>query len=383
MPVTASDSNKAAVFFYRIGRWVDRLELRGVDTAYITLPEHSWRVALTNGEVGIHADYTTWIDPGSRVSLHSQTTPSVDIGFNAGFRGIGGGYSWDVLNAYSTHWNVSAGSKFIGLEFIRDVSTNLTGEFLVDGKKDPILPTLNKGEIRMASTSLGIWYALNAAHYSHNAAIKQSFLQRKPAGSLLLSVAYMSSEMNILDSAKYIQDEDMSVLFDGVTGTITRQVAVGIGYGINYTPNQGKVLLHVAANMQVVCYSVNHVMYAPPPSVYMPGEPQYALRPAKPVHVTGNMRAAVSWEINRWVHLSAWAQVNNLGFSSKSENLSMLSICNWHWQAHLNVGVRFGAGEKRVRQVLGEPDRLESPVEEIRKSKLPRWVTDYFFSSAQ
>ena len=379
---TASNSNKAAAFFYRIGEWVDNFQLRGLDTAYIALPEHSWRVALTVGGTGINATYTTWADPGTPIALRSQTTPSLELGFNAGYRGYGGGYSWDVLNAYSTKWNLSLGSKFVGIDFLRHVSTNLNGQFAVAGTLDPSMPELHKGEFRIASTSLTAWYALNGAHYSHNAATKQSFIQKRTAGSLLLSVAYMVSEMNILDSAKYIRDKDMSLLFDGVTGMITRQVAVGIGYGINYTPNHGKVLLHAAANMQVVCYSINHVSYDPEDNVTIHGEPQYVLRPASPVHVSGIMRAAVSWEINQWVHLSAWGQANNMSFASKAGDLSTLSINNWHWQAHINIAVRFGAGKKRVREVLGEPEL--TPAAETKaekKSTMPIWVTDYFFSS--
>lgn len=366
---------------------MDNFQLRGLDTNYIALPEHSWRLALTNGEVGIHATYTTMVDPATAITLRAQSTPSLGIGFNAGYRGYGGGYSWDVLNAYTTNWNISYGSKFIGVEFMRNVSTNLNGYFSVNGHADGSLPTLNKGEFRVSNTSLYAWYALNFTHYSHNAALKQCYLQKRTAGSLLLSVAYMSSQMNILDTAKYIRDEDMSILFDGVTGMVTRQVAIGIGYGINYTPNHGKVLLHAAANMQVVCYSINHVSYATASNVYMPGEPQYVLRPDKPVHVTGNMRAAISWEINRWVHLSAWAQANNLCFASKAGDLSTLSISNWHWQAHLNIGVRFGAGKKRVREVIGAPE-LPVPMDQPddsqpKKKKLPQWLTDYFFSPTE
>lgn len=385
-PLAAASSDqpgKAAVFFCRVGKWVDDYQLRGLDTSYIDLPENSWHVALTNGEVGIYNKYSTWLDPATAVTMRAQTTPSLDLGFNAGYRGYGGGYSWDVLNAYTTKWNLSVGSKGYGVEFMRNVSTNLNGKFYVGDMHDPSMPALNKGEFRIANTSLTAWYALNAAHYSHHAATKQSYIQKRTAGSLLLSVSYMSSEMNILDSAKYIQDEDMSILFDGVTGMITRQVAVGIGYGINYTPNHGKVLIHADANMQVVCYSINHISYAPPTNVYMPGEPQYVLRPASPVHVAGNMRAAVSWEINRWVHLSAWAQANNLSFTSKSGYMSKLTISNWYWQAHLNVGVRFGAGRQHIRQVLGEPEQKAAAGETTRKSNLPQWVTDYFFSSMQ
>ena len=382
MPIMASEkSDKAAAFFFRIGQWVDHFQLSGLDTAYITLPEHSWSVALNNSEVGINDTYTTWVDPATPISLRSQTTPSLGLGFNAAYRGYGGGYTWDVLNAYTTNWNVSMGSKYLGIEFMRNVSTNLTGQFLVDGQVDPSMPTLNKGELRIANTSLAAWYALNSAHYSHNAATKQSYIQKRTAGSLLLSVAYMSSQMNILDSAKYIDDPDMSLLFDGVSGMITRQVAIGVGYGINYTPNRGKVLLHAAANMHVVCYSINHISYALANRDDIHGEPQYALHPASPVHVAGTMRAAVSWEISQWVHLSAWAQANNLSFASKAGNMTTLRIDNWHWQVHINVGVRFGAGKKRVREVLGEPTPASTPSAPEKKSNLPQWLTDYFFSS--
>ena len=374
--------NKAAVFFHRVGQWIDRFELSGLDTNYITLPEHRWRITLNNGEVGIRANYTTWADPSTPMTLRAQTTPSVELGFNAGYRGLGGGYSWDVLNAYTTNWNLSFGNKSLGIEFLRNVSTNLTGQFYVADQLAANTPMLNKGEFRISNTSLTARYVMNAAHYSHEAATKQSYIQKRTAGSLILSVSYLSSEMQILDTLKYIKDEDMSTLMDGVTGMITRQVALGLGYGINYTPNHGKVLLHASANMQVVCYSINHVSYMTPKGVYLPGEPHYVLRPSSPVHVSGSMRAAVSWEICRWAHLSLWAQANNLSFRSKAGDLTSLNISNWHWQAHLNIGVRIGAGKKRAVQVLGEPETPFGPAEPTKKSKLPQWVTDYFFSSS-
>ena len=375
-------ASKGTVFFFRVSRWVDDFQLRGLDTNYIALPEHSWRVALSTGGVGIHSRYTTWVDPATAVTLRSRTIPNIDVGFNIAYRGYGGGYSWDVLNPYTTKWNISLGGNSFGLEFVRNVSSNLTGKFYMDDEWMTTTPVLNLGEVCLSTSSLKAWYALNTVHYSHNAAIDQSYIQKRTAGSLLLSVAYMSCQMAITDSAKYIKDESAVTLIDDVTGMITRQVAVGIGYGINYTPNRGKVLIHAAANMQVVCYSVNHVSYALPSSSPMHGEPQYVLHPAVPVHVTGNMRAAVSWEINRWVHLAAWAQASHLRFASKSGDMSTLSIANWNWQAYINVGVRFGAGRKRVREVLDEPDQpLLAPDLPAKKRKLPRWLTDYFFSS--
>lgn len=376
--------SKAEAFFCNVGTWIDNFQLRGLDTNYIALPEHRWRVALSNSEVGVNSSYTTWVDEATPITLVSRTSPSVEVGFNAGFRGYGFGYSWDVLNAYTTNWNMSLGGRGLGVEFTRTVSTNIEGKFLVNGSLDATLPNVVKGDIQMANTSLAVWYSLNAAHYSHNAAIKQDYIQKKSAGSLLLSVAYMSSSMTVLDTRKYLENETMVTLFDGVTGTTTRQVALGLGYGINYTPNKGKVLLHASAHMRLVCYSVNHVTYILPDSIVLPGEPQYMLKPNKPVHVTGTFRAAVSWEINRWVHLSAWSQANLLQFKSKAGDLTALNIDNWNWQVHLTVGVRFGMDKKRTQQILGQqtpPPAAPIAATDAKKSKLPQWISDFFFSS--
>ena len=372
--------NKGLLFFYRTGEKVDRLLLQSVDTDYICLPDHSWHVELTNGEVGIHSTYTTWLDPSIASQLISHTTPSIELGFNAGYRGFGFGYSWDLMNAYTTHWNLSLGGQGYGVEFRRDVSTNMHGQFQFnDGTGPGEVPQLEKGEWMSAYTSLSAWYALNAAHYSHNAATKQSYIQRKSAGSLLLSVAYMSSQMQIMDSLKYLKDPSTATVIDGVTGMITRQVAVGIGYGINYTPNKGKVVLHAAANMQVVCYSINHITYEMSQEMQLPGNPLFMLRPSKPVHVTGNMRAAVSWEINEWVHLCAWGQANNLRFESQAGDLTFLQINNWYWQARINIGVRFGAGKKRIREALGDDYNLIAPSLPVKNRNIPKWISEFFY----
>jgi len=59
------------------------------------------------------------------------------------------------------------------------------------------------------------------------------------------------------------------------------------------------------------------------------------------VHVTGNVRAAISWEINKWAHMSLWATGDNIRFrSEKTVNDNELFLTN----------------------------------------KLPLWLTDYFWS---
>ena len=378
--------SKGTLFFFRLADRIDRFMLQKVDTNYISLPEHRWRLAFTSGMLGINStlESKTAVDGLSSplvISLYSRTTPSVDLGFYAGFRGLGFSYSWDVLHAYDRRLNFNIGSKVIGLDFSYQTSNNITTQMAVDKELLPFMTT--DKALTVTNANLSVWYALNAAHYSHHAAVKQTYIQRQTAGSLLLHLSYMSSRIAAGDTViiEGAQRPTFSALMSDVTGMTTRQVAVGIGYGINYTPNHGKVLLHLSAAAMLVCYSVNHISYYVPDSakVNLPGEPMYVLHPAQPVHVTGNVRAAVSWEINRWVHLSAWATGDNIRFySEKAYNDNELFLSNWNWKVQLTVGVRLGVDGKRIREAL--KDDPVPPAQPVRTTKLPQWFTDYFFS---
>ncbi len=379
--------SKGLLFFYHMGNWADNYLRRGIDTTYIDLPEHSWRFAATVASTGINTSISS-TKPDDQWSLLNSSMPSVEVGFYAGYRGIGFGYSWDVLHAYSRRLNFSFGSKYIGLDF----SLQTSGDFSTNiAYNSDVLGKLGTNLVTVSNANLDIWYVLNAAHYSHNAAVKQSYIQKKTAGSLLLHLSYMSHQVRFNDTLQLIGPEGeqpialLPALMSGMTGMTTRQVAVGLGYGINYTPNKGKVVLHASAALMLVCYSVNHIMYYVPDSLReeLPStaEPMFVLQPAVPVHVTGNVRAAVSWEINRWIHLSAWAIGDHIRFrSAAAAGGNMLSLANWSWKAQLNIGVRFGAGQNRLERALGKPVLPPETPSEFKKSKLPRWLTDFFWS---
>lgn len=378
--------SKGLRFFYRVGRWTDDYLRKGIDTTYIDLPEHSWRFAATVASLGVNSRIASE-HGGEQLALLNRAMPSVDLGLYAGYRGIGFGYAWDVLHAYSRRLSFSFGSKYIGVDFSLQTSGDVATTLAY---KNQVLGDLGSNLVRFTNANLNIWYALNAAHYSHNAAIKQSYIQKKTAGSLLLHLSYMSHQVHFTDTLQLPSTNSekniglLPALMSGMTGMSTRQVAVGIGYGINYTPNKGKVVLHASAAMMLVCYSVNHISYFVPDSVTreLPsGEPMYVLHPAIPVHVTGNVRAAVSWEINRWIHLSAVATGDHLRFlSAATANGNTLLLSAWSWKAQLAFGVRVGAGRDRLERALGKSVEPSALPADLRKNKLPRWLTDFFWS---
>ena len=381
--------SKGLLFFYRTGAWVDKYLMHDLDTSYICLPEHSWSVAFTTGTLGINSTTNSTskveaLDFPLTLSMLNRTTPSVDFGFNAGFRGFGFGYAWDAFHAYARRLNFSFGSKHIGVEFSHQTSTNIHTDVAMDGVQLSKMSFDNV--VTISNTNLDVWYALNAAHYSHNAATKQSYIQRKSAGSLLLHLSYMSSQIRLDDTITVPEATKPTLpsLMSGMQQMTTRQVAVGIGYGINYTPNQGKVLLHMSATAKLVFYSINQIYYTTQDTaVKAYVAPCYNIMPERPVHVSGSMRAAVSWEINQYVHMSAWGQAENVRFATGTED-TRAKFSNWNWHAHLNVGVRFGVGKTRVRKIVETADKLDpeinTPPAAVRKSRLPQWITDYFFS---
>lgn len=392
--------NKALLFFYRTGNWVDRYLQRGIDTSYIGLPEHSWRIAYTNGMIGINSNLTSFSEAQDNsvqtITLLNKTTPSVDLGFYAGYRGFGFGYSWDAIHAYAQRLSFSLGSKFIGIDFGIHTSTNIHTNLQFGDQQSW---DFGKDKVTITNASLNLWYALNARHYSHQAAVKQSYIQKQTAGSFLVHLAYTSSQVQLKDTLRYTDNNVplLPLLMSSLTAIRTRQIAVGIGYGINYTPNKGKVVLHASAAAMLVTYTVNLASFYLPDSIAegLPDDPMYNLNPSYPVHVTGNMRAAVSWEINKWVHLNAWATAENIRFRSDwTANDNYIKLSNWNWKVQAAVGVRFGAGKDRLQRALYGNDASKlandaatqlndataSPNDGPKKSRLPRWLTDFFWS---
>lgn len=391
--VKEKKTSKGLLFFYRCGNWVDNYLRKDIDTNYIDLPEHSWRLAFTAGSLGVNSTITStayYPEPlGTlHVTLLNKTIPSMDLGFNAAYRGFGFGYSWDLLHAYSQRLNFSFGSKFIGLDFNIQTSTNINTRLAIND--NPVNGINENNAVVITNANLSIWYALNAAHYSHNAAIKQSYIQKKSAGSLLLFASYMYSHIQLKDTLT-VPNADRPTfpsLMSGMIGIQTRQIAVGLGYGINYTPNHGKVILHASAAAMLVTYSLNHISYYIPDSLLkeLPsGEPMYRIASSSPVHVTGNVRAAISWEINKYIHLSAWATGDHIRFKSvRTANENELTLAEWNWKVQVTLAARLGAGRDRVQRALRSNGLTNEGVKELgkerKKSRLPLWLTDYFWS---
>ena len=73
-----------------------------------------------------------------------------------------------------------------------------------------------------------------------------------------------------------------------------------------------------------------------------------------------------------------------------------MSLKNWNWKVQASVGVRFGAGKDRLQRALEAPQPPEGgevrglevrglepkglEAKEVKKSRIPKWITGYFWS---
>ena len=61
-----------------------------------------------------------------------------------------------------------------------------------------------------------------------------------------------------------------------------------------------------------------------------------------------------------------------------------MNLKNWNWKVQASVGVRFGAGKDRLQRALeksSQPSEVSRQTsEETKKSRIPKWITGYFWS---
>lgn len=338
--------SKTETFFYRLDHFIENMMLQGIDTNYISFHEHCWRLSFMNSEVGINSKLGANMSQYGNATINLYSLPSIDLGFNIGYRAVDFGMSWDVRRAYNKKFNFSFYGKAWGLELTKNEISHLNGKFNSD--TEGIIQEVGSDDISIKSTIVSAFFAFNFRKYSPIAGIRQGYRQRTSAGSALLRLQYMNLDITPKAAA-------LATGLGGLQNMEVYQVALGAGYGYNYTPNQGKFLLHVSAMPLLVFF--NRTFY----SAYFPvlvGEKltsdillSHKMQPSFPVYLTGTARLCLAWEVNEWVSMSAAGTFNNMRFKAPATE-GELKINHWDWSAQVLIGVRFGAGKKRVSEVL-------------------------------
>ncbi len=349
----ATDSvkpKKAKIFFQKVGRFADEWFMRGVDTNYIALPKYRFRLAL-NGEAGsVHTILTGKNVPYyENINCHFNSNVTPKIGLVLGFRNIQAGYALDLFKGYS-NFNLAINQNAFGLEILRRKTFYANG--YIDASSIEGKTNINAGDIGVTTFFLSAYFAFNRKKFSMPAAFNQSYIQKKSAGSVLAYVDFLYTDMEF-------QKNSYMVLAGGMRSMELYQAALGVGYGYNYTPNKGKLLLHISAAPLLVFF--NRMIQTGDTRMITDAEKMgfnlifsRKIKPKFPVYVSGLVKAAVVWNINDRFAIAASAVVNNIRFRAydtlfeadkeideKYNPYIDMSLMTWDWKANFYILVRF------------------------------------------
>ena len=342
---------KATNTWNKFCAFADKWSSKNIDTTYLALPKYRWRIAL-RGEVG--AAHTSFDIDGLPhygdvdARFNSHVTPK--IGANIAFRNLNIGYMADLFKGYS-NFGIGFIQNGWGLELLRRKTSYANGYVdasEIEGKTD-----IGADDISLTTLFVSGYLAFNRKKFSMPAAFKQSLIQKKSAGSVMAYVDFRYANL-------HFNKDGYMAMTGGLHDMEIYQIALGVGYGYNYTPNKGKVLLHISVIPMVSVF--NQLLLTGDSRMFWHNEEEnYNLvftrkvSPRYPFFLTGMARAAVVWNINDRFVLALSGICHNIRYRMQDKMFEIdrddltldynvdinAHLMTWDWKADLIFGVRF------------------------------------------
>lgn len=217
--------------YYRFDDKIRKFLMDGMDTAYVALPANSWEVPLA----GKMYSYNTSVFSSSQ-EIGMDTGTIFEVGAGIGYHGLDLVYTQAVgrsmvfnfeFDYYDNYWGlgINIGKQNFGREIYGEAAG---GE-----------PELQSRQILLDG-----YYAVFGNRYSYPAAIYGNYIQKKSAGSPLVSFWYEHIDYTpYSDKARtFFSDRQRQHLDEG---------AIMPGYGYNVSIEGGKVTFNMSAGVGI------------------------------------------------------------------------------------------------------------------------------------
>lgn len=288
-------------------------EKKNFDTLYMARPDYKLTLKLRGNLSGnsIHARYD---DEGGKIKtkLNTSTRATVSVGVN--YMGLAAGLAINPANLSGKNkdmeFNLSAYFNRFGLEGYYQQSKTLSGTM----SQGDASYHLDKGVLRLASVYLTGYYAFNHRRFSYPAAFTQSFLQKRSAGSWLVSFSYQGGSIKTTDKAP----EEL-----GTARIYVGNFAIGGGYGYNLVAK--KWLFHLSFQPNIIIFNNNSYKWNDEKTSEAMHFPEMMF----------NTRAAIVYNISPKYFVSSTFVMNSTVFGDFDEYTEQ-----WRWRARLGVGMR-------------------------------------------
>lgn len=237
----------------KIAAYMDRSAYRGIDTAYIAVPNEPWLVKLCG-----HMNETTYLmeahmsldpevpsDYGLDFRPEVTTGTGISAGVRIGYRGHGVELSKSLRSNSDTRLTLSTNASRYSLKFrlrryqARNLKMELEGKFENEngpGEKhySDWMDLKLDAPVRVKTVLLEGYYLFNGSHYSNAALYSQSTCQIRSAGSPMAGFTWFKSTIDYSDRKSY----ELINIMNNVGRTKQWQLAIGGGYAYNWVPGR-------------------------------------------------------------------------------------------------------------------------------------------------
>ena len=231
-------------FVKKVGTMIDSMSVRGLDRSYIDAPKKPWQI-IAKGNVNqtivsMNADGNILgVDYSARPYLKTQ--PSQYVGFWAGYRGYGIGYTVNVGGDKGSNlvFGATGGAYGVNVRIHSfdnsNPSINLNSELLSEEEQETWDDVQLIDPIHVRTVIADGYYMFNGKKFSYAAAYDQSVIQKRSAGSLMAGLMYNYTHIDYATDL----NGDLVYLMHGLGKVKLWQGSAGVGYAYNWVPARG------------------------------------------------------------------------------------------------------------------------------------------------
>lgn len=298
---------------HKILNWIDSADVAGADTSYVRWPQQGFIASLNSNFVKsrLFIDFNKPAE-GKELEYDGNISSRLTTLFSVGlsYRGWGLSYSRDFSEHKDEEFSFSTYGQTYGAEFHVRNSSSFTGTLTNVENPDHSIE-VHPDEIRQHLITGNVYYVFNHTQFSLPAALSQTVIQRRSAGSWLALLSFYRSVLNF-------QDSNFSKLS-------TTQLSVGGGYAYNLVFNRERCLLHTSLMPSMMVYYHNRIF-----------TPTEKMAISQNVSVDGVVHISFVYTPTRY--LFGCSSFYNVAWSNLTQDLSMVDL---NWSARVFIGVRF------------------------------------------
>ncbi len=195
------------------------------DTTYIRRPKHPITVKVRYNVSG-SGIFSNGVINGNDYRCHATTSYQNTGSLAFAYRGIAVAFAVNPAKLFgkdkSKSFNFTMYSNRYGMDLAYQNSNQYSGWAEYDGVRENFATDI----VRTRFTDMNAYYAFNFRKFSYPAALTQSYIQRRSAGSWLLALSCLNGKMEVskTETDARVPEVDMRIL----------DIGLGGGYGYNW-----------------------------------------------------------------------------------------------------------------------------------------------------